>query len=154
VLEVIEGTFYLHSSSNFDAYLAELGVSYILRQLALLASPVITVGRSCKDSTTVTNTTTTSSSRKTSDCRWTIVTDVGLRSHSVTFRAGEEVADTTLDGRAVTSRFTVGPGPAISEVQREEGGLGTALDRTFHRDRMEVDMRVNGVTASSVFLRS
>ena len=39
------GTFYLHSSEGFDSYLAELGVGYILRQLAALAFPIITVSR-------------------------------------------------------------------------------------------------------------
>ena len=39
------GTFYLESSDNFEAYLTELGVGYILRQLALLALPIVTIDR-------------------------------------------------------------------------------------------------------------
>ena len=39
------GTFYLDSSDNFDNYLTELGVGYFLRQLALLAFPIVTVQR-------------------------------------------------------------------------------------------------------------
>ena len=39
------GTFYLESSDNFEAYLTELGVGYILRQLAMLALPIITIDR-------------------------------------------------------------------------------------------------------------
>ena len=43
---LMSGTFYLHSSDNFDAYLTELGVGFILRQLASLAYPIVTVDRS------------------------------------------------------------------------------------------------------------
>jgi len=43
--DVFTGTFYLDSSDNFDSYLTELGVGYFLRQLALLALPIVTVQR-------------------------------------------------------------------------------------------------------------
>ena len=39
------GTFYLDSSDNFEPYLTELGVGYFLRQLAMLAFPIVTVKR-------------------------------------------------------------------------------------------------------------
>ena len=39
------GTFYLESSDNFEPYLTELGVGYFLRQLAMLAFPIVTVKR-------------------------------------------------------------------------------------------------------------
>ena len=40
-----DGTFYLDSSENFEPYLTELGVGYFLRQLAMLALPMVTVKR-------------------------------------------------------------------------------------------------------------
>ena len=43
--DFFNGTFYLESSDNFDTYLTELGVGYFLRQLALLAFPIVTVQR-------------------------------------------------------------------------------------------------------------
>ena len=39
------GTFYLDSSENFEPYLTELGVGYFLRQLAMLAFPMVTIKR-------------------------------------------------------------------------------------------------------------
>ena len=39
------GTFYLDSSENFEQYLTELGVGYFLRQLAMLALPMVTIKR-------------------------------------------------------------------------------------------------------------
>ena len=41
----IDGSFYLDSSENFEPYLTELGVGYFLRQLAMLAFPIVTVKR-------------------------------------------------------------------------------------------------------------
>ena len=43
--DIFTGAFYLESSDNFDTYLTELGVGYFLRQLALLALPIVTVER-------------------------------------------------------------------------------------------------------------
>ena len=42
---LIEGTFQLESAHNFEAYLAELGVNIILRRLASLANPTVTISR-------------------------------------------------------------------------------------------------------------
>ena len=42
---LIEGTFQLESEHNFEAYLAELGVNIILRRLASLANPTVTISR-------------------------------------------------------------------------------------------------------------
>ena len=39
------GTFYLESSENFEPYLTELGVGYFLRQLAMLAFPMVMIKR-------------------------------------------------------------------------------------------------------------
>ena len=40
-----EGTYQLHSTHNFEAYLAELGVNIILRRLANMVTPTVTVSR-------------------------------------------------------------------------------------------------------------
>ena len=41
--QFFNGTFYLESSDNFEGYLTELGVGYFLRQLAMLAFPIVSV---------------------------------------------------------------------------------------------------------------
>jgi len=138
---LMSGTFHLHSSDNFDAYLSELGVSFILRQLASLAFPIITV-ESCPPAPQ-------------SPCLWKIKTDAGLRSHSISFSLGEEVDDVTMDGRKVTSLFSLGGEDLLLEKQRSrDGGPTTILTRRFFENRMEVGMLVNNVNASSVFLKN
>ena len=42
---LVEGKYNYHSSENFDAYLKELGVSWYLRDLAAIASPVVSISR-------------------------------------------------------------------------------------------------------------
>ena len=41
--DLIPGTYSYASSTNFESYLRQLGVAYWLRQLALLAHPVVTI---------------------------------------------------------------------------------------------------------------
>ena len=42
-VEWIPGMYSYSSSDNFESYLKELGVSYFLRKLALLATPVVSL---------------------------------------------------------------------------------------------------------------
>jgi len=112
-----------------------------LRQLASLAFPIITV-ESCPPAPP-------------SPCLWKIKTDAGLRSHLISFSLGKEVDDVTMDGRKVTSLFSLGGEDLLLEKQRSrEGGPTTILTRRFFENRMEVGMLVNNVNASSVFLKN
>ena len=86
-------------------------------------------------------------------CTWTIKTDAAVRTHLVTFQLGEEVEDFTMDGRSIKTIFTR---PSWNRLVEEQVGdtVNTTLVRDFFRDRMEVTMYVNNVTASSVFKRN
>jgi len=136
--DIFTGTFYLDSSDNFDTYLTELGVGYFLRQLALLALPIVTVERSCPQD---------------APCIWTMKTDAAVRTHLVTFQLGEIVEDLTMDGRNIKTVFTQLGRNRIVEEQVGEN-VNTTIIREFLKDRMEVTMAVNNVTASSVFKRN
>ena len=80
-----------------------------------------------------------------------------------------KVEDTTMDGREVRSKFSQEVANQLEEEQVEKllleifvstlinqtgEGKTTFLVRTFYEDRMEVNMRVNQVSASSVFRRT
>ncbi|QQP42344.1 Fatty acid-binding protein, partial [Caligus rogercresseyi] len=47
---LLTGTFTYGHSSNFEPYLKELGVPYLLRSLAQLASPTVTISKFCPSS--------------------------------------------------------------------------------------------------------
>jgi len=140
----VTGTYSLEGSSNFDSYLKELGVGFILRQLAQVAQPTVTVDRNCSATPTPS---------EAEFCIWTIHTDAAVRQHTISFHLGEEVEDTTMDGRSVRSKFSQDVANQLEEEQTGEGKT-TLLVRSFYEDRMEVNMRVGQVSASSVFRRT
>ena len=86
-------------------------------------------------------------------CSWTIKTDAAVRTHLVTFQLGEVVEDLTMDGRNIKTVFTQSGRNRIVEEQAGES-VNTTIVREFFKDRMEVTMVVNNVTASSVFKRN
>ena len=47
-MSLIPGTYTFERQSNFQNYLKELGVPYVLRTLAGIARPVVTVSRDCQ----------------------------------------------------------------------------------------------------------
>ena len=88
------------------------------------------------------------------ECVWTIKTDAGLKSHSVSFHLNEWVDDVTMDGRNIKTKFFHdGDLNTLIEFQRSEN-VNTTLTRQFFVDRMEVYMNVNSVNASSLFRRN
>merc|ERR1711983_626245 len=86
---LVPGIYDYESSVNFDNYLAALGVNFILRKLAGLAYPVVTISTPCNEKTT------------NEDCIWTIQTDTIFKSHSVSFKLNSNISDTTMDDRAI-----------------------------------------------------
>ena len=88
-----------------------------------------------------------------SPCTWSIKTDAAVRTHFVTFQLGELVEDFTMDGRSIKTMFTM---PSQNRLVEEQIGetVNTTLVRDFFKDRIEVTMHVNNVTASSVFKRN
>ena len=77
-------------------------------------------------------------------------TDAVVKTHLVTFQLGELVEDLTIDGRKIKTVFTQRDKNRIVEEQVGET-VNTTIIRDFFKDRMEVTLAVNNVTASSVF---
>ena len=50
----VNGTYKFESSSNFDNYMKALGIGFIMRQLASLAQPVVTLSIECADEANIT----------------------------------------------------------------------------------------------------
>ena len=88
------------------------------------------------------------------DCVWSIKTDAGLKSHTITFQLNQWVDDVTMDGRNIKTKFHHdGDINTLVEFQMSDG-VNTTLTRQFFADRMEVYMNVNSVNASSLFRRN
>ena len=95
-MSLIMGIYTFESEENFQNYLSKLGVPYVLRSLASMATPVVTISKDCKvpnhfccngRGLNVTNLTQqdTPADRDTGDegCDWTIRTDTLFKSHTL-----------------------------------------------------------------------
>jgi hypothetical protein len=118
--QYILGTYNLESSSNFDSYLEEMGVSYFLRQLAQLAQPTVTFDIKCQGET-ITRNSDTDDDDDTEDsndnvhislsspmCVWSIHTDAGIKIHDIVFTIGEEVTEDNIDNKHVDYAHVTG----------------------------------------------
>jgi len=92
-----------------------------------------------------------------SSCLWSLTTDAGISRHTTVFNLGIPVTDKTVDGRRVTRLFTRIPESKNRLVEEQtscKGGYkNTTVVRSFFPDKMEVNMWVGEVRASSVFRR-
>jgi len=152
---IIEGTYYLESSTNFDNYLAELGVNFILRNLASLAKPTVTISRECpvaSEEASIEGIFNSTETDLDEDCQWKIYTYTPFKTHTVRFSLGAEVEDQTMDGRSIKSLFDLHNSTTL--VEHQIGYVNTTLERTFDADKMLVTLYANDVVASSVFPRS
>ena len=87
----VPGVYNFESSSNFDNYLKALGVGFIMRQLASLAEPVVTISLDCDKQDNETET-----DQNLCNCGWTIFTDAGVSTHSIAFHLDTLVIDSKL----------------------------------------------------------
>ena len=140
---LIPGIYIYETSQNFDSYLKELGVNYILRQFAGWVTPIVNISTTCPpgDLTNV-------------ECEWTIDTKTVVKEHSVSFKLNEMKNDVTMDGRNV--EFVLAQTRSNQWVEVQTDGYGskkTKITRDFFVDRMQVTLEINTITAKSIFLR-
>merc|ERR1712038_1888891 len=93
-ISLITGIYTFESEVNFQNYLKELGVPYVLRSLASMATPVITISKDCQRELV-------NSANNDDNCDWTMRTDTLFKSHTLKFRLGVPGTDVTMDGRRV-----------------------------------------------------
>ena len=81
----VPGVYSFESSTNFDNYLKALGVGFIMRQLASLAQPVVTISVDCDKKANEAR------SDEACNCSWTMFTDAGVSTHSISFKLDTQV---------------------------------------------------------------
>ncbi len=153
--ELIPGVYDYESSLNFDNYLTELGVSYVLRKLAGLAYPTVRISKVCQEVRNLSE-----FYRKPDliwffqddSCQWKIRTETVFRSHEVLFKLNERANDVTMDGRSV--QFVIRQFKSNQWVETQESGdKVTTITRDFEDDQMKVSLIVNDVSSMSIFRR-
>ncbi|XP_054158608.1 fatty acid-binding protein-like [Oppia nitens] len=125
------GKWKLDKSDNFDNFLKELGINFMMRKMAGTASPTVEISRD-GDS-------------------FTFKTITSIKTSSVTFTLGQEFEEERLDGKKVKSVMTL-DGNKLIQTQ-VDNGKEVKYVREFNGDVLTVTSTANGVVCVRVYKR-
>jgi len=124
------GKFQMTDSDNFDAFMAALGVGYLVRKLGNASKPLVTITEE------------DAASKKYSFKQESLV-----KTSITNFVLNEQFEETTADGRKCMSTFkVVRPGIMIQEMLGTNGGKDSVCLREFFKDNMKVTCTVDDIT--------
>ena len=103
------GDWKLISSENFENLMKELGVGLIMRKLGNTTKPNVKFSQSGDD--------------------WTMTTTSAVKSQVVNFKIGQEVEETTLDGRNVKTTFTVEDNKLVQTQRDKDNNISCTITR-------------------------
>ncbi|KAG5681925.1 hypothetical protein PVAND_011328 [Polypedilum vanderplanki] len=119
----------LDRSENFDEFLKELGVNYLIRKMANSTTSTVELVK-LDDETYSFNTTST------------------FRSQELKFKLNEEFTEKRMDGAEVKSTITF---EGNKMIQRQKGDKEIVLERVFTQDELILTCTVNNVVAKRWF---
>uniref|UniRef100_A0A0N5C5U5 Lipocln_cytosolic_FA-bd_dom domain-containing protein n=1 Tax=Strongyloides papillosus TaxID=174720 RepID=A0A0N5C5U5_STREA len=119
---------------NFDAYLKEAGVNFVLRQLA----------KTVRDKTTIT----------VDGNKMTLLSESTFKNFTTKFTLDVEEILETIDGRKFLTTFTIVDGKLV-EYQKpiKPGSKGSTITRYVDGDKLIVEFECNGVKAINTYFR-
>lgn len=119
----------LDSSENFEEYMKELGVGFVMRKMGNTVSPTVEL---IKDGDEYTfNTTST------------------FKNTTIKFKVGEEFDEETVDGRKVKSVCTFDGDDKL--IHEQKGDKPTTIVREFTADVMNAIMTIGDITCKRVY---
>nr|AAX34046.1 Sui m 13 allergen [Suidasia medanensis] len=127
----IAGTYKLDKSDNFDAFLKELGVSFVTRNLAKSATPTLEV--------------------IVDGDNYTIKTISTIKSSEIKFQLGQEFEEDRMDGKKV--KTVVNKEGDNKLVQVQKGDKEVNIVRDFSAEGVNVTATVNGVVSVRFYKR-
>nr|WBV73483.1 allergen [Blomia tropicalis] len=127
----LNGSYKLDKSDNFDAFLKELGLNFVTRNLAKTASPTVEVSVD-GDNYTIKSTST-------------------FKNTEVKFKIGEEFEEDRADGKKVST--TVNKESDTKLVQVQKGEKEVTIVREFSDEGLTVTATVNGVSSVRFYKR-
>ncbi|KAH9420626.1 fatty acid-binding protein-like [Dermatophagoides pteronyssinus] len=127
-----EGKYQLESSENFDEFLKELGVGFILRNLAKTTKPTIEV---VKDGD-----------------YWVIKTHTSLKTTEIRFKIDEEFDESRMDGKTVKTVVVMDGDNTM--VQTQKGDKEVKIIREFSETHLKTTCIVGEITSVRVYKRS
>jgi len=124
------GRFKLTSSENFDEFLKELGVNFVLRNLAKTSTPTVEI---TKDGDS-----------------YTLKTITAIKNSEIKFELGKEFEEARMDGKNVKT-VVVADGNKL--VQTQFGDKEVKIVRELNGDELKVTCTVGPVVSVRVYNR-
>jgi len=131
VNEHIVGSYKLEKSENFDEFMKQLGIGFLKRQAASIASATVDISVDGDN--------------------WNIKTTSTFKNSELKFKLGEEFDEERQDGAKVKSTFTLEDN-VLTQVQKG-GSSDVTLVRTFNADGMTLVAETNGVKSTRTYSR-
>jgi len=126
-MDAFKGKFTRTEAVQYEEFLKALEVNFLLRKAATVSTPTMEVTEA--------------------DGTWTITTATTLKTMTLTFKLGEDFAETTPDGREVTSKVVFEDGKiVITQKAKKEGQKSTKSVREMKgADEMIYTMTIDGI---------
>ena len=128
-METICGTWKLTNSENFDEYMKEIGVNFVMRKAAGTMKPHVKF--------------------EINGDEWTFTTTSTLKTHTIKYKLNTEFEEETLDGRKCRTTFTFENNQLIQT--QKDYTTGTVLSTLIREITPEGHLRV---VSSLFFLNS
>jgi len=118
------GKYKLTSSDNFDEFLKEIGVNFVLRNLAKTSTPVVEITKT--------------------DDTYSLKTLTAIKNSEIKFKLGEEFEEARMDGKNVKTKI-VADGNKL--VQTQFGDKEVKIVREFTDNELIATCTVNNVVS-------
>ncbi len=130
-----EGKYTRSKCEDYEAFLNELGVGFLLRKAATISTPVMVITQE-------------------DGGKWKIVTSTTLKSMEMTFVLGEEFEETTTDGRNCKTTVTQEGDNVWKTAQIDtKGKKDVHVTRVFSDDGIDVEMKCGSVVSKQFYKR-
>ncbi|XP_071549159.1 fatty acid-binding protein-like [Panulirus ornatus] len=129
----IAGKYTLEESENFEEFMKTLGVGIMLRKLGSSSKPTVELSEA--------------------NGEWTLKTTTTLKTTELKFKLGEEIDETTLDGRDCKTVFTLEGENKLVQQQTASKGKSAKYVREFTDTHMIMVCDCDGVTSKRTYKR-
>nr|ACO12929.1 Fatty acid-binding protein, heart [Lepeophtheirus salmonis] len=131
----IEGVYKRTKSDNYDAFLAEIGLNFLIRKAACMASSTLTISKSPED-------------------KYAFKTETTMRTTSLEFKIGEDWVETMPGDNKVNCSATL-EGNTLTIIQRPQDAPEKMITivREFSDEGISVTMTIEKVVCKQFFTR-
>ncbi|CAF0910583.1 unnamed protein product [Didymodactylos carnosus] len=133
-VEALKGTWDYVDGKDFDKYMSEIGVSFLMRQTAKLITPRIIISEV--------------------NGRWTVRSETHIKNVQYDFIPGEEFDETTPDGREVKSLIKFENGRWIHSSRDKKGKESVVTRYVDEAGLHQVILTCGDVRATRVYKRA